>query len=89
MAPALILIRQNTNRTRQIVACKRSLKRLLARYDIHLTRASVKLQLRFATPPPPHPPVRAHFSMICIEGLLFPIPSHFSQHFLYPGQGSL
>jgi hypothetical protein len=25
MAPALILIRQNTNRTRQIVACKRSL----------------------------------------------------------------
>ena len=26
MAPALILIRQNTNRTRQIVACKRSFK---------------------------------------------------------------
>jgi hypothetical protein len=25
MAPALVLIRQNKNRTRQIVACKRSL----------------------------------------------------------------
>ena len=36
MAQALILIRQNRNRTRQIVACKRSLRRLflLYLYDI-------------------------------------------------------
>jgi hypothetical protein len=55
MASALILIRQNTNRTRKIVACKRSLKRNVYLPVVIFTWPGQVLSYTSALPPTPIP----------------------------------
>jgi hypothetical protein len=66
MAPALILIRQNTNRTRQIVACKRSLKRnvylpvVIFTWPGQVLSYTSALQHPSPLPPPPLQPTSTY-----------------------------